>query len=130
MRSGQKRFLSEDWRIASEAEGSRAWKEYFGYFGTYSIDLHQEVVIHHVEGAWFPNLMGQSKFAAIASKVRSLFSTPIQSGTSSHRMATFGSSGACFCRRVENERCMVHGRTARVSFAQDDKPAREQYQAG
>jgi hypothetical protein len=32
-RRGRKRFDSEDWKDASEAEGARAWKEYFGYFG-------------------------------------------------------------------------------------------------
>jgi hypothetical protein len=47
----RKRFDSEDWKDASEAEGARAWKEYFGYFGAYSIGLRQDAVIHHVEGS-------------------------------------------------------------------------------
>ena len=57
VRRRRKRFRSEDWKDASETESARAWKEYFGYFGTYSIDLRQRTVIHHVEGGWFPNLL-------------------------------------------------------------------------
>lgn len=50
------RFRSDDWRDASLEEGGRAFKEYFGYYGTYSIDLGRHAVVHHVEGAWFPNV--------------------------------------------------------------------------
>jgi hypothetical protein len=56
VRRTRERFGAEDWRAASAAEAARAWKEYFGYFGVYSIDLEQRAVVHHVEGAWFPNL--------------------------------------------------------------------------
>lgn len=52
----RKRFKSDDWRDASREEGGRAFKEYFGYFGTYSIDPGHSAVVHHVEGAWFPNI--------------------------------------------------------------------------
>jgi hypothetical protein len=45
-----------DWRAASQAESAKAWKSYFGYFGTFSIDTARQAVVHHVEGAWFPNL--------------------------------------------------------------------------
>jgi hypothetical protein len=51
------RFLSDDWRQASETESARAWKQYFGYFGRFTIDLEANAVIHHVEGSWFPNLL-------------------------------------------------------------------------
>lgn len=47
---------SNDWRSATQSEGARAFKGYFGYFGTYSIDLAQQAVVHHVDGAWFPNV--------------------------------------------------------------------------
>ena len=53
-----RRFRKDDWREAAEAERAGAWKDYFGYFGTYSIDHERHAVIHHVEGAWFPNLAG------------------------------------------------------------------------
>jgi hypothetical protein len=35
-----------------------AWKGYFGYFGTYSVDSGERSVTHRIEGAWFPNLVG------------------------------------------------------------------------
>lgn len=52
------RFRSDDWREASGEEGARAFKEYFGYFGTYTIDALHKAVVHHVNGAWFPNVEG------------------------------------------------------------------------
>jgi Lipocalin-like domain len=64
MRQGPRRFASEDWRRATPDEKSWAWSDYFGYFGTYRIDLAQKAVIHHIEGAGFPTL-----------------SAPIRSGT-------------------------------------------------
>jgi hypothetical protein len=58
VRRDVKHFHDEDWRKASEAESAAAWKNYFGYFGTYSVDVQMQAVIHHIEGAWFPNLLG------------------------------------------------------------------------
>lgn len=58
MRPGSRRFASEDWRKATSDDKSSAWSDYFGYFGTYRIDLPQTAVIHHIEGSWFPNLVG------------------------------------------------------------------------
>ena len=50
------RLKESDWRQASTEEAARTWKEYFGYFGTFSIDEKEKAVIHHVDGAWFPNI--------------------------------------------------------------------------
>ena len=36
----------------------RAFKDYFGYFGTFTIDVSARSVVHHVQGSWFPNLYG------------------------------------------------------------------------
>jgi Lipocalin-like domain len=58
VRPPPKRFASEDWRRAKTEEKSEAWGNYFGYFGTYSIDLKNNAVVHHIEGSWFPNLLG------------------------------------------------------------------------
>ena len=55
-RKGMPPLRDEDWRSASQPESSRAWKSYFGYFGTFSIDIATQAVIHHVEGSWFPNI--------------------------------------------------------------------------
>jgi Lipocalin-like domain len=58
MRPGSTRFASEDWRKATPQEKSTAWSDYFGYFGTFRIDLAQRAVVHQIEGSWFPNLVG------------------------------------------------------------------------
>ena len=57
MRRDQARFVHEDWRKASLAEKATAWSNYFGYFGTYSVDIEAKCVTHHIEGSWFPNLV-------------------------------------------------------------------------
>ncbi|HEX3732782.1 MAG TPA: lipocalin-like domain-containing protein [Mycobacteriales bacterium] len=56
--ANQPRFSSDDWREARAEEMTAAWHAYFGYFGTFTIDTAAEVVIHHVEAGWFPNLVG------------------------------------------------------------------------
>jgi hypothetical protein len=58
VRSGQPRFASDDWQDAAPEEMEAAWPAYFGYFGRFSIDLEAGAVVHHVEGSWFPNLVG------------------------------------------------------------------------
>ncbi|MBV9229942.1 MAG: lipocalin-like domain-containing protein [Chloroflexi bacterium] len=58
MRRHQARFAHEDWQQASEQEKATAWSGYFGYFGTYTIDESVGAVTHHIEGSWFPNLIG------------------------------------------------------------------------
>jgi hypothetical protein len=42
MRKNQPRLSDDDWRKAMEGEKARAWSNYFGYFGTYSIDLEAQ----------------------------------------------------------------------------------------
>jgi hypothetical protein len=46
---------------ATPDEASRAWRNYVGYWGTYHVDLVAGLVIHSVEGAWFPNWVGQKQ---------------------------------------------------------------------
>jgi hypothetical protein len=58
MRPGSRRFATDDWRQATTADKSSAWGDYFGYFGTFSIDVGNKAVVHHIEGSWFPNLVG------------------------------------------------------------------------
>lgn len=52
------RFAKADWRTATAEERARAWLEYFGYYGSFSIDEEKKAVIHHVEGGSFPNMVG------------------------------------------------------------------------
>lgn len=60
-RPARRSFPSADWREAEEEDAARAFKEYFGYFGTFTIDTESQVVTHHVEGSWFPNLAGSDQ---------------------------------------------------------------------
>ncbi|MFZ0640059.1 MAG: lipocalin-like domain-containing protein [Candidatus Acidiferrales bacterium] len=61
MRAKTPRFAKDDTREATSEERARAWRDYFGYFGSYSIDAERNAVIHHVEGSWFPNLNGSEQ---------------------------------------------------------------------
>ncbi|HEX3968507.1 MAG TPA: lipocalin-like domain-containing protein [Edaphobacter sp.] len=58
MRPGSPLFANEDWRQATTEDKSNAWSDYFGYFGTFSIDVDDRAVVHHIQGSWFPNLVG------------------------------------------------------------------------
>lgn len=57
-RAGQRRFVSADWQRAGAEEMCAAWPNYFGYFGRFTLDGESGVVTHHIEGSWFPNLVG------------------------------------------------------------------------
>jgi hypothetical protein len=61
MRTNQARFASDDWRQATPDQKASAWSSYFGYFGSYTVDECANAVIHHVEGSWFPNLVGEDQ---------------------------------------------------------------------
>jgi hypothetical protein len=61
MQPDQPRFASDNPRQATPEEKARAWSDYFGYFGTYTIDEHARAVTHHIEGSWFPNLVGEAQ---------------------------------------------------------------------
>jgi hypothetical protein len=52
------KFANSDWRVATVEERAKAWMEYFGYYGPFTIDEEKQAVIHHVEGSAFPNLIG------------------------------------------------------------------------
>jgi hypothetical protein len=58
VRLNQQRFQSDDWRQARPDEMCAAWLNYFGYFGTFTIDTDNDTVTHHIESGWFPNLIG------------------------------------------------------------------------
>ncbi|HEX3288257.1 MAG TPA: lipocalin-like domain-containing protein [Mycobacterium sp.] len=58
VRADQQVFGSDDWREATPAEMTAAWPNYFGYFGTYTIDADNAAITHHIESGWFPNLVG------------------------------------------------------------------------
>ena len=49
-------LMPEDWGD-SNGTGSAG---YIAYFGTFSVDIERQAVIHHVEGAYGRNMLGQS----------------------------------------------------------------------
>jgi len=54
-------LASADPDEATPQEAERAWRNYIGYWGTYAVDAAAGVVIHAVEGAWFPNWIGKKQ---------------------------------------------------------------------
>ena len=46
---------------ATTEEAARAWRNYVGYWGTYTVDAAAGVVTHEVEGAWFLNWVGRKQ---------------------------------------------------------------------
>ena|ERR1700678_2736670 len=52
------RFVSDDPDQASAEEAIRAWRTYFGYWGSFRILVDNQVVVHRVEGSSFSNWIG------------------------------------------------------------------------
>jgi hypothetical protein len=46
---------------ATPEEAARAWRNYVGYWGTFTVDVEAGVVVHAIEGAWFPNWTGRKQ---------------------------------------------------------------------
>ena len=58
MRRGVPKFVAARREDSTVDEIVAAWRGYVGYFGRYTIDQKTSSVIHHVEGAWYPNYVG------------------------------------------------------------------------
>jgi len=61
MVSGADLSTAPDPADATAEEAERAWRNYIGYWGTYTVDAAAGVVIHTVEGAWFPNWVNRAQ---------------------------------------------------------------------
>lgn len=59
--SGLGAMVNADPEEATSEEAGRAWHNYVGYWGTFTVDAEAGVVVHAVEGAWFPNWAGQEQ---------------------------------------------------------------------
>jgi hypothetical protein len=59
--SGLDPLANADPREATPEEAGHAWRNYVGYWGTFTVDAEAGVVIHAVDGAWFPNWIGQNQ---------------------------------------------------------------------
>ena len=57
-RAHRPRFASDDPRASTVTEREEAFTGYFAYFGSYIVDPTAGVVVHRIEGASFPNLVG------------------------------------------------------------------------
>jgi hypothetical protein len=56
--SEQRSFTSDRPFRGSPEELKDAFDEYFGYFGTYTVNANAGTVTHHVDGASHPNFVG------------------------------------------------------------------------
>ena len=45
-------------RDATDAEIVAAWRTFIAYFGSYSVDADAGAVVHHVQGAYLPSMVG------------------------------------------------------------------------
>jgi hypothetical protein len=59
--SGRDPLTNTEPEDATPEEASRAWRNYAGYWGTFTVDTEAAIVIHSVDGAWFPNWIGQKQ---------------------------------------------------------------------
>ena len=59
--SGLEPLANSDPDEATPEEAGRAWRNYVGYWGAFTVDAEARVVIHAVEGAWFPNWIGRKQ---------------------------------------------------------------------
>ena len=64
MRPETSTFASGDPLHATDEEAALAWKNYIGYWGTYTIDARAGIITHHIEGGWFTNWIGQNQTRA------------------------------------------------------------------
>jgi hypothetical protein len=61
MRSAPAAFENARPLEASAEEANAAWRNYYGYWGTFTIDPKARIIVHHIEGSWFPNWIGQKQ---------------------------------------------------------------------
>jgi hypothetical protein len=61
VRADRPAFASDDYRGAPADVAAAAFQQYFGYFGSYTVDSGAGTVTHFIEGAWFPNLENKAQ---------------------------------------------------------------------
>ncbi|HEX4808966.1 MAG TPA: lipocalin-like domain-containing protein [Bryobacteraceae bacterium] len=52
------RLACDDPLQASPEAAAEAWRTYFGYWGSFAVDVEKRVVVHRVEGSSFSNWIG------------------------------------------------------------------------
>jgi len=58
MNPNRPRFASGDPLLTTEAEVRAAFDRYAAYYGSYSVDQSEGIILHHVEAALMPNWVG------------------------------------------------------------------------
>ena len=78
----RKPFVSADRLAGTAAEVRAAFEGYEAYFGSYAVDAKAGVVVHHVIGSLFPNLIGtdQRRFFALSGNRLTLTTAPYLRG--------------------------------------------------
>lgn len=78
----RKPFESEDRLAGTAAEMRGAFEGYEAYFGSYTVDATAGVVVHHVTGSLFPNLIGtdQRRFFVLSGNRLTLTTPPFLRG--------------------------------------------------
>lgn len=61
VRADRAAFASDDYRDASVEILAEAFQQYFGYFGSYTVDASAGTVTHFIEGASVPNLENKAQ---------------------------------------------------------------------
>ncbi|HKU95013.1 MAG TPA: lipocalin-like domain-containing protein [Vineibacter sp.] len=61
VRADRAAFASDDYRGAPVDVLAEAFQQYFGYFGSYTVDAGAGTVTHFIEGASFPNLENEAQ---------------------------------------------------------------------
>lgn len=76
------RFASDDSLRASVEEAAEAWRTYFGYWGSFKVDMEKSIVVHRVEGSSFSNWIGteQVRHFRFDRADRLILETPWSSG--------------------------------------------------
>ena len=64
MRPDMTDFASNDPLRTSDQEAALAWRNYIGYWGTYTGTVKAGIITHHIEGAWLTNWIGQDQARA------------------------------------------------------------------
>lgn len=54
-------FASDDWLTGTPAEVQAAWEGAFSYYGRFELDERRGMVIHKIQGAAFPNWIGNDR---------------------------------------------------------------------
>ncbi len=82
MRRDRPKFASNDSMKGTPEEIKAAFEGLIAYCGTYEVNEEKRINTHHIEGSWFPNLVGtdQVRFFEYSNDQLRLYTPPIPAG--------------------------------------------------